>query len=356
MNCQLKALYDKNNLMPSSTIDGCDYIYKASWVIEFLKKKGSLQEFFTVWHLLAVDSLMDGSFPSVTLEESKIFQKIDRQLFTILVRDLWRNPLDCLQIMGLWLWFERTGFSNVISKILSQPLFLINELADEAMACLNCMDDAQFPLQFEATEIPLTQSIVQKDLTLNYFHLRRLTAYHEIQTLIKQVYIPVLSDIMEKACYGGFGESLNDSQMSMQGHAALGLNPMMAQSSYDDPFMQSFSNINIQVDTRPSQNNVVQANEPALYVRTMFATFSKGYPVSESEIRQFFSRIYGNCIESIHMQEVKVNEQALYARVVFHRPAFIDSILSGMTKAKFSINGKHIWMRKFVPNNGRPEP
>ncbi|XP_073052409.1 uncharacterized protein [Primulina eburnea] len=307
-----------------------------------------------VWHLTAVDILMDGFIPPVTLEESKIFQKIDRQLYTILVRDLWRNPLECLQIMGLWLWFERVGFSSAISKILSQALFLINELADEAIACLKCMDGDQFPLQFEATEIPLTQSILQNNVSLKFFHLHRLTAQREIQTLIEEVYIPVLSDIMEKACYGGFGESVNDSQMSMPGHAASGSNLMMSQPSCDNPLMQIFSNINIHGGTPPSQSNVAQANETALCERTMFATFSKGYPVTESEIRQFFSRVYGNCVESVHMQEVRVDEQALYARVVFLRPAFLDSILNGMTKAKLSINGKHVWMRKFVPNSSRP--
>lgn len=256
--------------------------------------------------------------------------------------------------MGLWLWFELVGFSIAISKILSQPLFLINELADEAIACLKCMDGAQFPLQFEATDIPLTQSIVQNNVSLKFFHLHRLTAHHEIQTLIVEVYIPVLSDIMEKACCGGFGESLNDSQMIMPGRAASSSNLMMAQSAYDDLSMQSFSNINIHGGTRPSQSNVAEANEPALCERTMFATFSKGYPINECEIRQFFSRIYGNCVESVHMQEVRVDEQALYARVVFLRPAFLDSILNGMSKVKFSVNGKHVWMSKFVPNSGCP--
>ncbi|KAL0315848.1 UNVERIFIED_CONTAM: hypothetical protein Sradi_5463000 [Sesamum radiatum] len=88
----------------------------------------------------------------------------------------------------------------------------------------------------------------------------------------------------------------------------------------------------------------------------MFATFSKGYPVTETEVRQFFTRMFGNCIESFHMQEVGPDEQALYARIVFHRPSFIQVILNGDTKAKFTINGKHVWMRQFIPRNGRGLP
>ncbi|KZV18985.1 hypothetical protein F511_27087 [Dorcoceras hygrometricum] len=297
---------------------------------------------------------MDPFIPPVTLEESKIFQKIDRQLYTILAMNLRRNPFDCLQIMGLWLWFERNGYSNAISKILSQPMLVINELADEAIACLKCMDCAQFPLQFEAIGIPLTQIIMQRNVSLKFFHLLRFTAPSEIQTLITEVYVPVLSDIMEKALYGGFGENLNDIQMGMQGHAVTSSNSTMVHSSNDVQLMQSFSNVNNHGDSPPPQSNGGQANEQALYERTMFATFSKGYPVSESEIRQFFTKVYGNCVESVHMQEVRVDQQALYARVVFVTPAFIESVLSGMSKAKFSINGKHVWMRKFVPNNGRP--
>ncbi|XP_047947277.1 uncharacterized protein LOC125193512 [Salvia hispanica] len=107
----------------------------------------------------------------------------------------------------------------------------------------------------------------------------------------------------------------------------------------------------------PSRGKGKATNEVSRNERTMFVTFSKGYPVNEYEVKLFFERVFGNCIESFHMQEVSnPEEQSLYAKIVFLRPAFIRAILNGAMKAKFTINGKHVWMRKFVPKNNRHSP
>ncbi|OVA07434.1 hypothetical protein BVC80_939g1 [Macleaya cordata] len=82
--------------------------------------------------------------------------------------------------------------------------------------------------------------------------------------------------------------------------------------------------------------------------RTMFITFSRGYPITERELRAFFVRLYGECIEDLYMQEVPPNRQSLYARVVFRSLRIIAAILDGKDKAKFAINGKHVWARLFV--------
>ncbi|KAI3447215.1 hypothetical protein Pfo_003880 [Paulownia fortunei] len=299
---------------------------------------------------------MDGTLDEVTLDEFKLFYGIDRELYIILVRDLCRNPSECLQIMGLWLWLERGGFCHVISKILSFSPFLINELADEALTCLKLINN-QFPFSSEAAEIPLTRSLVKTDISLQYFLENRHTVFHEVQNLVSDVYIPALSDIMERARHGGFGESSTQNQMPTPGHAASGssANQMRPPPSIADSLTQNFSSLSIEGDAFPSLGRA-RGNETSRYARTMFATFSKGYPVTESEVRQFFTRMFGNCIDSLHMQEVGPDEQALYARIVFVNPSFIQIILNGETKAKFTINGKHVWMRQFVPRNGRTLP
>ncbi|XP_024200604.1 uncharacterized protein LOC112203939 [Rosa chinensis] len=86
--------------------------------------------------------------------------------------------------------------------------------------------------------------------------------------------------------------------------------------------------------------------------RTIFLTFSKGYPISEKEVREFFTRKYGEFFDAIHMQEVQVvDQQPLYARLVVRSASFIPVVLEGQSKAKFSINGKHVWARKYVKKN-----
>ncbi|KAL0426789.1 UNVERIFIED_CONTAM: hypothetical protein Slati_2853700 [Sesamum latifolium] len=354
---------------------------------------------------------MDAAIDEVTLDEFKLFYGLDRELYIILVRDLCRNPSECLQIMGLWLWLERGGICNVISKILSLTPYIINGLADEALTCLSLINN-QFPVSSEAADIPLTHSLVKTEISLQYFLENRRTVFHEVQSLVSDVYIPALSDIMEIARHGGFGESSTQNQVhtpiaasvpsasqtrampstatnqmtaipssakqttatpssanqmtatsssaNLMTATSSSANQMTATpssanqtrslSSLVESLVRSLSNLSIEGETRP------RGNENPKYARTMFATFSKGYPVTETEVRQFFTRMFGNCIESFHMQEVGPDEQALYARIVFHRPSFIQVILNGDTKAKFTINGKHVWMRQFIPRNGRGLP
>ncbi|KAK6933277.1 hypothetical protein RJ641_036233 [Dillenia turbinata] len=92
-----------------------------------------------------------------------------------------------------------------------------------------------------------------------------------------------------------------------------------------------------------------QTDEVAPDDRTIFLTFSKGYPISKEEVRNFFTRRHGDIIEAILMQDLKEgDQQVLYARLVVHQLSMIDLVLEGKTKAKFVINGKHVWARKFV--------
>lgn len=56
------------------------------------------------------------------------------------------------------------------------------------------------------------------------------------------------------------------------------------------------------------------------------------------------------------MQDVPVNAQPLYARVVFRSISIIPLILNNTEKRKFEINGKHAWARKYVPKRNRSPP
>lgn len=299
---------------------------------------------------------MDALIRKVTLEEFKLFYGLDRDLYIILVRDLCRNPLECLLIMALWLWLEREGVVNVISRILALKHSSINLLADEALICLKILNN-KFPFNPEGSSIPVTHSLVKVDVPLEYFQENRQTVLHQIQGLISDIYIHALSDIMEKARHGGFDEEGSSTNKGkVVGHAGASgssSNPTRGPSD-EDALVRSFSGLTIGGEAAPSRRAL--ASESSRFARTMFATFSKGYPVTEAEVMQFFTRIFGNCIESLTMQEVGPGEQALYARVVFRSQRYVQVILNGETKAKFTINGKHVWIRQFVPRNGRMMP
>ncbi|XXG45007.1 hypothetical protein AAC387_Pa02g0210 [Persea americana] len=89
--------------------------------------------------------------------------------------------------------------------------------------------------------------------------------------------------------------------------------------------------------------------------RTMFLTFSRGYPLSEAEIVEFFTRHWGDCIQSLFIQETEEGVQPLFARLVLYSPATVPLILQGQEKAKFVIKGKHVWVRPYVPKKSRAQ-
>lgn len=273
----------------------------------------------------------------ITVEEFRLYHTIDRALYSLLVVELQRDPLESMQTLALWIWLERTRFNDIIRKILSLPQFSITELADEAITCLKCIEDNRFLLSTDAGEIPLTQSLMAKEFSLLFFHENRDSATSGIRKIVTEVCLKALTDIMEKALKRGSEQTLTESKMAMVAPLA------------ESFLIERIAQLGLGSDASPKRT---KGRDVPREERTMFVTFSKGYPVAEVEIREFFSRIFGDCIECIHMQEVKSHEQALYARIVFVTPAIIDFILNDVPKAKFTINGKHVWMRKFVPKNG----
>ncbi|KAM3693695.1 hypothetical protein ACJW31_07G002900 [Castanea mollissima] len=276
--------------------------------------------------------MMASSSSFVSQEEFNTFYTIDRKVYTLLVINLWRDPVESMQIMALWLWLERVGFNNVVHKMLSLPYTLVNELADEAIICLNCINSNQIPTSSENNDIPLTQSLMEKEISLQFFLENRLNGIVGIAKIVNEVCIRALSDIMQQAVERNASQSLVESQMLMMPPSAS--------------IHQSL------VHPGPRQPRTL-GNEVPADDRTMFVTFSKGYPVHEWEVREFFTRSYGDCIESLHMQDVQPHQQALFARIVFHNASNMEMILGGLGKVKFIINGKHVWARKFVPKRTR---
>ncbi|KAL7166292.1 hypothetical protein ACSBR2_037048 [Camellia fascicularis] len=86
--------------------------------------------------------------------------------------------------------------------------------------------------------------------------------------------------------------------------------------------------------------------------RTMFLTFSRGYPVSESEVKELFTGCFGNCVDNVDMDEFKSVDQPLFARMVVCGVSIVDDILNWSSIAKFWINGKHVWARKYERRDG----
>ncbi|KAA3486157.1 Rho guanine nucleotide exchange factor [Gossypium australe] len=302
-----------------------------------------------------LDSVVKAMVPRgayfVPNQQFNMFHNIDRELYAVLVMNLCRDPVESLHCIALWLWLERVGFKKVVTKLLSLPRVLVNELADEALACLGVIHNEKVsPLSTRRNDTPLMQRLIDSELALPFFAKHRLIAVRGLAKLVNEVCMRALKDIMQQAVERKAHQSLADlslyhQQQQRQHPRQVQVQPPLAAR------VPTPAPPRVQFGSLPA---AAQTNEVHPDDRTIFVTFSKGYLVHEWEVREFFTKLYGNCIESLHMQDVMPNEQPLFARIVCHSPAAIEYILNGNVKAKFTINGKHVWARKFVPK--RPKP
>ncbi|CAL9231410.1 unnamed protein product [Arabidopsis halleri] len=107
-------------------------------------------------------------------------------------------------------------------------------------------------------------------------------------------------------------------------------------------------------DVAVGDNSIADANE-----RTLFITFARGVPMSQEEVKQFFTEKYGeNCGQGIDMENRDGQKQSLYAKLVLDSVATMNRVLndwqtvklwslSNNKSVKLKINGKFFWARKY---------
>ncbi|KAG4164529.1 hypothetical protein ERO13_A13G021400v2 [Gossypium hirsutum] len=283
-----------------------------------------------------MDSSSSSMNHTISLEELKLFHTIDRAIFSRLVLNLQRQPFESMHVMALFLWLENyscTPGLNLVYNIQPWSDPLINALADEAVQCLICLNTDEFPFSHfhdDKCTIPLIRKLTGNEISLRFFHENRVEIVCRITQLKKM----------------GNQQNLKPN---------LGFLIGAQRSNEMEDLWKGIHNINIKSleenNGKKKENKEVEADD-----RTVFLTFSKGYSVSEAEVRDFFTRKFGKIFEGIEMQEVVEGEQPLYAKLVVKYGSDIEMILNGKQKAKFSINGKHVWARKYVRKNHKSSP
>ncbi|XP_030530431.2 uncharacterized protein LOC115740920 [Rhodamnia argentea] len=295
----------------------------------------------------------------ITHQHYALFHTIDRALYTILAIHLCRDPAESLHVVALLLWLERNGFPHAVKSVLSLPRMLVGDLADEAMACLNFIFNHGESSSDGGADVPLMRGVIGRRISARFLRENRHDARRVISKIIDTVCVRALNDIMQKA-FARRNPSPSMSPASLPDRPAFpGMRPRRNENengngngNADDHVV-----INQHVPVGHQNRRYWLGREEAEAVpvpvppddRTLFVTFSKGYPVHEWEVVEFLTRAFGDCVEALHMQEVQTGEQPLFARVVFQSASTIDQVLGTSGKAKFIINGKHVWARKFVP-------
>ncbi|KAL6527099.1 hypothetical protein OROGR_016189 [Orobanche gracilis] len=337
----------------------------------------------------------------VSDESFNLFHAMDRELYTRLIHNLGRDPAESVQVMAFWMWLERESRDmNFIKRILSLPLALLNDVVDETVICLRCVEDDRFLFFGEGGGeiITFLPEILGSRIpvSLRLFHENRIAVLRAVTKIINTVCARAFGDILRRAWLAnavaaadGGPDGVVPSERRVEGVGGghrMAPSPVLYHSHLNMPFVQlpPPSALNVlpppahllaaaagnfpaydfvaqsqMLATELSKNLSINNNrseeitkgEEEIEVpaddRTVFLTFSKGYPITKDEVREFFTRRFGDFIEDLIMQEVGEDEQVLYARMVARSEAVIEGIVRG-NKAKYIINGKHVWARKYV--------
>ncbi|THF95039.1 hypothetical protein TEA_009932 [Camellia sinensis var. sinensis] len=292
------------------------------------------------------------SCPPITDEQFNDFHSIDRILYSRLVLGLDRDPAESMQVMALWLLLERGSYNrHLVNKILSLPGSLINSLVDETAKCLKCTEGDRFVFDGKENDIPLMQNLLGREINLRYFHENRIWVLRGVTKIVNEVCIRAFDEIMRSAFrnnsffsvpfyhHGRFGSGTSNVALPVVvncggvGSEKIEGNPNQIGSGVSvhggyDSYDQTNQGQILNNELRELFGRIsILVNEEEKEVppddRTIFLTFSKGYPTSETEVRDFFTSM--------------------------SQLGWIAGPLAMLLFA--SINGKHVWARKYVKKN-----
>ncbi|RVX02497.1 hypothetical protein CK203_031134 [Vitis vinifera] len=252
----------------------------------------------------------------IPLRELLSFHSVDRQIFSRLILNCLRKPSETLLVMAMWLWLEEIGYPNIVAKILILPDSIVNAIANEAVLCLKCLSSDSPPPRLPSGNLPLSSRAMEMEISLQMFFQNKFTAIMQVLPSASQVLLnqPVAVPGFPHPLFGNVTIVLRSLDYSFPIGGLHGWNPT-TEAPVDD--------------------------------RTMFLTFSRGNKVSESDVRELFTGLFGDCVDSVNMEEVSRNRQPLFARLVLRSVSTVDRILNGSSIAKFTINSKHVWARKY---------
>ena len=259
---------------------------------------------------------MGSSSALVTREEFNMFHSVDRELYARLVQNLGRNPGQSMQVIALWLWLEQTGYSdNLVTNVLALPGFMLNAIVDETVTCLNCIDDPKpVPLpSSDANLIPLLQCLTKGAISLQFFQENRIAVIKGVAKLVDEVCTRAFQDILQQTFQNNAGNGVaREGIYGTPAHVGNLFSLVMMDPVPPPPSPSYCSGVGGVTDLRtgtarvaphtlnstgvsqrhsPSPIDVSAAEERPVPPdeRTIFLTFSKGYPISENEVKDFFT-------------------------------------------------------------------
>ncbi|KAH0465928.1 hypothetical protein IEQ34_006031 [Dendrobium chrysotoxum] len=276
-----------------------------------------------------------------------LFHRQERDFFNRLVHRLGQPRLAMHWVMSLWLWFESIGHHDFIRHVSSSPDHVVLRFLAEAYACLHRLIFNTSSDQEEDEQLPLTNTHLLADpIGLSFFDHHRHAALKGVVYFLKNVSEIIFDDhIMEIATR----QVLSSDRLHIW-------RPSVQQSVGEEPSHQllqqhscTSSALMLNPIARPWSPETEQWPEEQ---RSMFITFSRGYPLTRDEIKDFFNMKFGwPCVERVMIERAPMGMEPMYGRVVFTDTSMIVAVLNGQKTAKFMIKGRHLWARMYVPRH-----
>ena len=117
---------------------------------------------------------------------------------------LGREAFQSINVMAFLMWIEwMSKDGNLVANILPHwSDIMLNNLADEVVVILNFVESSHYPnVYVHESNLPLIQHILRRNVTLQFFHEKRLEVINGITKFINDVCVRAFTDIIEQLNY-----------------------------------------------------------------------------------------------------------------------------------------------------------
>ncbi|KAG6508416.1 uncharacterized protein LOC121980024 [Zingiber officinale] len=256
----------------------------------------------------------------ISVRDLLLFHKADRAAYDRLVT-LGTSPTVARNVVALLMWLENTGIDALAHLRLhaSNPAVVLRLVAD-AEAILNCVRSDGPPRQPPALgalgAIPLIATLGSHPLDLHFFHRHRDAAVQGLTYHLIRIGPVIFHDGLQ-ATLASYDAA--EAEARRRNLSPPPLPPELA---------------------RPYMDAVAELSTAAEDERSIFITFSRGYPLSQGDIEEYFSSKWGKCVEKVTVARSASAVAPVYGKVVFKNVAYLGLVLNGMDLVKFTIKGK----------------
>ncbi|EEE51397.1 hypothetical protein OsJ_32457 [Oryza sativa Japonica Group] len=302
-----------------------------------------------------------------------MFHTMERELFWRLVGEHGQQPGPMRWVIALWLWLESVGHHDFVRRVAVLPAPVVLRFVDEALACLARLPrrqgvaggaerrlaalaaagDADPALRF----LPCTNALLAEPVEgLAYFDAHRDEVMEGVKRRVQEPAAFLPRDVLD-ALDGTPPPPPPPPMYHQYHHHAVHMAPMLPPPppvAELNPMASPWFPVQQQEQPPPPPPQPHQQHGyiplPEDY-RSLFITFSRGYPIRQDDIINFFNSLYGPCVESVMVEKAAAGQLPVYGRVVLRCPSMIPVVLDGQQTAKYMIKGRHLWARIYVPSS-----